>query len=135
MNKEQAKRFGQWLRQRRQEAGMTTTELARQVGTTDGTITRFEQGAFNAPAPDKLTRIAHALDLSLADVYAMAGYVVTDDLPSFQPYLRRKYRDLPGPAVKELERSFNKIVKRYGYEPGGPKNGEDELPDVGSINN
>ncbi len=90
MDQEQAQRLGNWLRERRQEAGLSTIQLAKQVGTTDGTITRIEQGAFAAPAPAKLSRMAEALDLSLADVYAMADYAVPADLPSFQPYLRRK---------------------------------------------
>src|SRR5205823_5564374 len=100
-----AKRFGEWLRSRRHEAGLSTTQLAKVVGITDGTITRIEQGAIAAPAPDKLSRIAEALGLSLADVYAMAGYTITDELPSFQPYLRRKYRDMPTEAIDDLDQA------------------------------
>src|SRR2546430_2232174 len=117
MNKKQAKRFGAWLRQRRQEAGVSTTQLAKETGTTDGTIVRIEQGFIVSPAPDKLSRIAQALGLSLADVYAMAGYAVPDDLPSFQPYLRRKYGDMPKRAVEDLDKAFHQIVKEHGYEP------------------
>jgi|SRR5579859_1854168 len=133
MNKKQAKRFGAWLRQRRQEAGLSAIQLAKRTGTTDGTIVRIEQGQIASPAPAKLSRIAQALGLSLADVYAMAGYAVPNDLPSFQPYLRRKYRDMPARAVSDLDRAFRDIVKRHGYEPDGPKPGEDEQPDAESI--
>jgi transcriptional regulator with XRE-family HTH domain len=129
MNQRQAKRLGKWLRQRRQAAGLSTIQLAKQAGTTDGTITRFEQGAIAAPDPHKLSRIAEALDLSLADVYAMADYAVPSDLPSFQPYLRGKYRDMPAGAIGDLERAFERIIKEHGYEPDGPRNGEDEVPD------
>lgn len=134
MNEDQAKRLGEWLRQQRQEAGLFTTELARRAGTTDGTITRIEQGAIAAPDPRKLSRIAEALGLSLADVYAMADYAVPSDLPSFQPYLRRKYRNMPSGAIGDLEQAFERIIKKHGYDPDGPRDGEDEHPETASIN-
>lgn len=94
----------------------------------DATIVRIEQGAFAAPRPDKLSRIAEALGLSLADVFALADYAVPDDLPSFQPYLRSKYRDMPPEAVDDLEKAFQRIVRKHGYQPDGPRDGEDEAP-------
>jgi transcriptional regulator with XRE-family HTH domain len=133
MQEEQAERFGKWLRERRQEAGISTTQLARMAETTDGTIVRIEQGKISAPAPDKLSRIAEALELSLADVYAMAGYAVPGDLPTFQPYLRRKYRDMPVEAIEDLDKAFARIIKRHGYEADGPVEGEDEAPEAASI--
>lgn len=129
MNQRQAKRLGKWLRLRRQEAGLSTIQLAKQAGTTDGTITRFEQGAIAAPDPHKLSRIAEALSVSLADVYSMADYAVPSDLPSFQPYLRGKYRDMSAEAIGDLEQAFKRIIKKHGYEPDGPTGGEDEEPD------
>src|SRR5581483_8782122 len=128
MDKEHAKRFGRWLRAKRQEAGLSTIQLGKRAGMSDTTIVRFEQGAFSAPAPDKLARIADVLKLELADLYAMADYAVPDDLPSFQPYLRTKYRDLPQRAIADLNRAFTDIAKRHGYDPRGPSPGEDEQP-------
>lgn len=94
----------------------------------DATITRIELGAFMAPRPDKLSRIAEALDLSLADVFALADYVVPTDLPSFQPYLRSRYRGMPDEAIDDLDKAFARIVKKHGYQPDGPTDGEDEAP-------
>ncbi len=94
----------------------------------DATIVRIEQGAFAAPRPDKLSRIAEALGLSLADVFALADYAVPDDLPSFQPYLRSKYRDMPAEAVDDLSKAFERIVRKHGYDAHGPRHGEDEAP-------
>ena len=127
--KKDIRRLGERLRQRRQKVGLSTIQLAKMAGTTDGTITRIEQGAIAAPDPRKLSRIAEALGLNLADVYAMADYAVPSDLPSFQPYLRRKYRDMPAGALGDLEQAFDRIIKKHGYEPDGPVNGEDEQPD------
>jgi transcriptional regulator with XRE-family HTH domain len=129
MEQDQAKRFGRWLREQREAVGISTTELARRADTTDGTIVRIEQGVFRAPSPHKLARIAEALKLSLADIYSMAGYATAQDLPSFQPYLRRKYRDMPPAAVADLDEAFRRIASKHGYEPSGPQPGEDETPE------
>lgn len=129
MNPQQAKELGERLRTRREELGLSLRDLERETGVDNGTIARIEQGAFGAPRPDKLSRIADSLGLSLADVFALAEYVVPDDLPTFTPYLRSKYRDLPAPAVEELERSFKRLAKRHGFDPDGPTLGEDEQPE------
>ena len=128
MDQEQAKELGQRLRARREELGLSLRQLAEQADMNDATIVRIEQGAFAAPAPDKLARIAEALGLSLADVFALAEYAVPDDLPSFQPYLRSKYRDMPREAVADLNKAFDRIVRKHGYDPAGPQDGEDEAP-------
>lgn len=130
MDQGQAKEFGAWLRQQRQAAGLTTYLLAKQTGIDRGTIVRFEQGAMAAPSPEKLARIANAIDVELADIYTMVGYAIPDSLPSYQPYLRRKYGDLPEQAIEDLDRAFAEIIRKHGYDPRGPRNGEDETPDV-----
>jgi transcriptional regulator with XRE-family HTH domain len=124
----QVKKLGRVLRARRQELSLSTRQLGERAGVDDATIVRIEQGAFAAPRPDKLVRIAEALGLSTADVFTLADYSVPDDLPSFQPYLRSKYRDMPVGAVKDLNKAFERIVKQHGYDPNGPQNGEDEAP-------
>ena len=129
MNPEQARELGRQLRARRDELGLSVRDLAKLADLDNGTIVRIEQGAFAAPRPDKLSRIAGALGLNLADVFALADYSVPSELPSFSPYLRTKYRDLPVPAVEELERSFKRIAKRHGFDPAGPAPGEDEQPE------
>ena len=65
MNPEQAKELGRQLRVRRDELGLSVRDLEKLTDVDNGTIVRIEQGAFAAPAPDKLSRIAEALGLSL----------------------------------------------------------------------
>jgi transcriptional regulator with XRE-family HTH domain len=124
----QAKELGRRLRARREELGLSTRQLAERADIDDATVVRIEQGAFAAPRPDKLSRIAEALDLSLADVFGLADYTVPGDLPSFQPYLRSKYRDMPAGAVDDLHKAFARIARKHGYHPDGPRDGEDEAP-------
>ena len=46
-----------------------------------------------------------------------ADYAVPNDLPSFQPYLRSKYRDMPAGAVDDLNKAFDRIIKRSRLRP------------------
>lgn len=117
MDKDQAVRFGKWLRERRQAAGMSTHELGERIGARNSTIIRIEQGAFAAPSPDKLARIAEVLGISLADIYGHAGYAVPDDLPGFHAYLPTRYRDLPESAIQELVALFESLLEQHGLTP------------------
>jgi transcriptional regulator with XRE-family HTH domain len=117
VNQEQAEELGKLLRERRQELGLSTHQLGAQVGVRQSTILRVEHGRFASPRPAKLARIAEALSLDLADVYARAGYLVPDGLPSFEPYLTAKYGNLPETAVMELVGHFDELVARHGVDP------------------
>ena len=125
---EQAARLGQLIRARREQAGMTIRELADDAEMNFATVSRIEQGKFATPGHDKLARIAQALGLNTADVFALADYTVPADLPSFEPYLRSKYQDMPAGAIDELTASFRRIIKKHGYAPEGHQGGQSETP-------
>ena len=95
---------------------MTTYQLAAEVGLNQASIVRPEQGASRNPDPEKLRGIAVALHLNLADVLLLADYPVSNDLPNPGPYLRTKYRDLPEPAIAELQRAVQEVLGRHGIE-------------------
>ena len=124
---EQAARLGQLIRARREQAGMTIRDLADDADMNFATVSRIEQGKFATPGHDKLARIAKALGLNTADIFALADYTVPADLPSFEPYLRSKYQDMPAAAIDELTASFQRIIKKHSYTAQGPQDG-DETP-------
>jgi transcriptional regulator with XRE-family HTH domain len=132
MDKDQAERLGKLIRQKRQAAGLSTHELGERIGTRNSTIIRLEQGAFAAPSPDKLARIAEVLGISLADMYGHAGYAVPQDLPGFHAYLPARYRDLPQEAIAELTDLFETLTARHGLvlQPESATDGEtpSEIP-------
>ncbi len=132
MDDKQAKILGTYLRDQRVALGLSTRELAAQAEVDDSTIVRFEQGAYGAPRPDKLARIAEALGLSLSNVYALAEYAVPDDLPSPALYLRTKFRDdLSATRMKSLTRELHQLLMKHGLDPAaGPAPGEDEVPEA-----
>lgn len=126
MDEDQAKALGKVLRQRREECGLSLRQLSKRVSIPDATIVRIEQGAFSAPAPDKLARLADSLGLKLADVFALADYAAPTQLPTLKPYLRTKYRDLPADDVEAIERYAARLAKKHGIDLAGPAPGEDE---------
>ena len=124
MTPEEAADLGNTLRDKRQQAGLSAREVARRAGVSAGTVTRIELGQIPRPQPDSLRAIAAVLDIPAADLFAATDWPSLQELPSFKPYLRAKYADLPPDAIAELENHFQAIAKQYGTD--GPQDGEDE---------
>ena len=116
MDQEQSKALGELFRQKRKELGYSVYQVADAAGVRSSTVVRFEQGKFAAPRPDKLARFASLLGIPLADVYARAGYLVPEELPGFESYLKAKYRNLPAAAVIELKKLFEELSVRHGID-------------------
>jgi transcriptional regulator with XRE-family HTH domain len=126
MDQLQARDLGRRLRERRQQIGLSTRELAERASTTHATVVRLEQGAFNEPRPDKLQAVALALGINVADIFELAAYTVPTEL--LMPYLRAQHRNLPPAALAELQHYAEQLASRYGIDPAGPAPGEDETP-------
>lgn len=122
MTPEQARSLGAFIRQRRLALGLSARELARRAGIAD--VIRIEQGILSNPRTDSLRAIAQGLDLPLSDLLAAADYVPAKELPTFTPYLRTKYKDLPDEAVAEMEQFLERLRQKHGT--GGPVDDEDE---------
>ena len=105
--------FGRHLRDLRRRRRLSLRELAKRAGLDATGISRLERGASTAPAPRTLACLARALDVDVADLYALAGYEVARDLPTFTPYLRARY-DLPQEAIEQLAAHFELVNTRYG---------------------
>ena len=130
MNQGQSKALGDLLREKRKLLGYTTYQLADAAGVRNSTVVRFEQGKFQAPRPDKLAKFARLLDIPLADVYARAGYIVPEELPTFEPYLKTKYQDLPTTAIAELKKLFEELLVRHSVLTKTPIPATEEVLDV-----
>lgn len=89
--------FGPRLEQFRQDAGMSQTQLAREVGTSQSAISQMEGGE-RMPSFDMLRRLAKALSVSPAH---LLGEEVEGLKPEEQAYFRQ-FRSLPEGAKKEL---------------------------------
>ena len=114
MEPERAQALGKQLRARREELGLSTRQLSARAGVNDVTIVRIERGEFAAPRPDKLSRLADALGLRLADIFAMADYIAPTELPTLTTYLQVKYPELPDEAVAAIRRYAARTARQHG---------------------
>ncbi len=115
MNPEQSEQLGQYLQARRKERGLSTHKVAAAAGTNQATVFRLESGSFAAPHADKLARIAAALGVSSADVFALAGYTPPSDLPSLRPYLAARYPALLSEDLDRVEAYVGRIARKRGF--------------------
>lgn len=121
MSQAQLKELGRLVHRERAKAKLTQRELAGKAGVTHPTILRLERGEFGRPDPEKLQRIAHALGLGAGDLFALAGYMHADHLPSLGPYLRAKFGDdLSAKDRKDIERYVKqkRAKRREGTKKG-----------------
>lgn len=126
-NSTNATLLGNHLKKRRTELGLTLKEVGRRSDMTDSNVLRIERGDIPQPRPETLKSLANVLGLELSDLFNLIGYVQPKSLPTFAPYLRSKYSNLPESAAKEMEANFARIAAKHGYDPNGPQHGEDEV--------
>lgn len=112
MNNQQAQNLGNILKARRAKLGLSTYQVANTADIDQATVVRLERGSFTAPHPDKLARVAEALGLSAADLFAVAGYTTPNELPDLGPYLRVKYCDLPEEDLERIEVFVAKLARK-----------------------
>ena len=115
MSQAQLNELGRVIHRERAKAKLTQRGLAELAGVTHPTIFHLERGDFGRPDPEKLERIAQALNLSAGDFFALAGYKHSDHLPSLGPYLRIMFEsDLSATDRKDIERYVQqKRVERH----------------------
>jgi transcriptional regulator with XRE-family HTH domain len=89
--------FGSRLEQFRSDAGLSQTQLAKAVGTSQSAVSQMESGE-RKPSFDMLRRLAKALKVSPAH---LLGEEVEELRPEEQAYFRQ-FRSLPDDAKKEL---------------------------------
>ena len=112
--------LGTFIAKARKEAGLSQEGLADKAKVSGSTILRLERGEFGRPDPEKLQRIARALDVDAEDLFALARYVAPGGLPAFGPYLRAKFgTELPPKARKDLEKYFEQLRDEYGEDDRG----------------
>ena len=120
--------FSTFIRQRRQELGISLMQLSERTGLHDSRLSRWERGLEMPDRPERLAALATGLEVPTADLYALAGIDLPDELPTLRPYLRSKYGGaLPDEALAEIARYSDQIAAQYGVSTG-PVNGEDEIP-------
>jgi len=73
--------LGTFIRERRQELGLTQEELAERIGAAVGQadVSRLETNRVAFPRRERLEAIARALDVSLGDILMRSGWMTNGD--------------------------------------------------------
>ena len=108
--------LGAALRAGRQRAGLSMRQLEAQAGVPRTTIMRLENDEPASPNPVALLHLARVLELASSDLFLLAGIPVPTDRPSLPAMLRSDY-DLPPEAVEEVQRSIERIARKYRKKP------------------
>ena len=108
--------LGNLIRSKREAAGLTLTQLAAELAVSRPYLSRLERGEYAHPSSRVLAQIIKRLDISVEDAYAITGYLLPKDLPSFGPYLRAKHADWPEAALQELETFYDFLKHKYSIE-------------------
>lgn len=112
--------LGRYIRTRRLALGLDVRTAAERAGIDHTYWHKLEHGRYRTPTPHYLKAVAKALDAPLTDLYGLVGYHQADELPSFAPYLRSKYTELPPEAVRDLERYYEMLRAYYGIPEDQP---------------
>src|ERR1043165_2149805 len=110
--------FGEYLQQLRKEKGLGIRELAREADVDDGGLTRLEQGKV-LPRPSTLQALATALEVLLAGLFSMAGYITPSELPGMSNYLRTRYDHLPEDVLVSIDEYVQRLIKDHNLDSGG----------------
>lgn len=113
---EQAKKLGQHIRTTRNARKMTLRELANRTAVPKTTLLRLEKGEVTHPRLDLVSTIAVTLKVAPADLYALLGAPVNDDLPDLPTYLYARYNDLSPAALAEIQTYLEEIAEREGID-------------------
>lgn len=114
MSTQNAKKLGRFIERHRKEQGLSQEALGAKVGLPGSTIFRLERGEFKAPSPEKLQRLAGALQVDFEDLFTLAGYATPEGLPGLPVYLRRKFDDLSDEGVERVERYVERLRRQEG---------------------
>ena len=115
MTPEQTTQLMHLLTNKRKQSGLSVAEVAQQASIDRGMVWRFEQGMIATPKADSLKAIGDVLDPAI-DIFTIVGWISAGELPSFGPYLRAKYPQLPPEAVNDIETHFAKVAREYDIE-------------------
>lgn len=111
--------LGDYIRRHRRAARLGIPSAAEAAGVDPSFWRKLEHGQYASPSPKLLAPIAQVIGAPLADLYALAGYQPSSELPALTPYLRSKYQ-LPPKALAELQRYFDHLRQHYGIPDGKP---------------
>lgn len=108
MTPNKAKQVGMLIAKARTRKGLSVRALSAQLGFATGWIARVEAGDYANPSPDRLARLAQALDIEPSRLDRLTKGAVSDGLPEPRVYFRSKL-DLTHEQAKRVERYIERL--------------------------
>lgn len=110
--------FGDFIRRRRFELGITLRELEERTGLDNSRLSRWEHGTKRPVSPDLMPQLADGLEVPVSDLYRLVAPDMADALPELRPYLHTKYGErVPDDVLAELANHCEKVLSRHGVQP------------------
>lgn len=110
--------FGDFIRRRRFELGITLRELEERTGLDNSRLSRWEHGTKRPVSPNLMPQLADGLEVPVSDLYRLVAPDMADALPELRPYLHTKYGELvPDEVLVELANHCEKVLARHGVQP------------------
>jgi transcriptional regulator with XRE-family HTH domain len=114
--------LGKYVRERRQDLGLTQEELAARIGgtATQAEISRLERGSVAFPRRSRLEALAVALEVSLGALLVNSGWLESDegdlveDVSTTQQQLDSSLTDTLLTEMRQIQESLLAAVARIG---------------------
>ncbi|WP_425415509.1 helix-turn-helix domain-containing protein [Paenibacillus borealis] len=115
-----AEEFGNYLKQLREDKGLTINQLASLAGISGAQISRIENGLRGVPKPATLRKIADATDVSYEELMGHAGHLTESESSTEGA--------VPAWATSKDKRDFRQMLEDDGelMFDGIPLNKEDK---------
>jgi transcriptional regulator with XRE-family HTH domain len=111
--------FGDSIRQRRTELGLTLRQVSEATGIHHARLSRWERGEQRPETAEVLPALADALHMPIGDLCRRAGKPLSRGLPHLAPYLHLKYGEhLPSDILHELIAHCEEVLNRHGIGQG-----------------
>lgn len=113
------------LKQRRLELGLTMLDVAKSVGVSEGTVSRWESGDIANMRRDKIAALAKVLDISPAVIMGWKKIETkTRELSFSEKQLLEMYNNLSNAGKQYILQQMKMAAQVY------PKENETELNDI-----
>lgn len=112
MNDTQATRLGRLLAEARHRHGLSLRAVAAEAGIAHLWLSRVEQGVFNQPAAERITRVAEVLAIDPERINRITKGHVSGSLPGVRTYFRAKY-DLSQEDIDKIEHTVNQLQRNH----------------------
>lgn len=102
--------LGEYLKFSREKIGYSLSQVYEKTGITDSRLSRMEHDATQCP-PEELKKLADLYQVSLVELFIMAGYLTNEDLSGYQRVFNG-VSELDEEEKDHIQQCINLLIKR-----------------------